>query len=190
MCLVYQVKTSCFFSTHQVNVWKATGIGENEVRNSQVLKWLLDYRGDHGQSNKIFKEFLKLLPSKFQSYSLERYSTIAECCPLGNQDNRIDIEIDAPDFLLFIEIKINAGEGEKQLQRYFEIAQAKAWRKDWLIVYLTKDGKLPKQYQDSDRYRGVSWLEVSKILNQYANGKDDNRGAWLVRQFADHVKGF
>ncbi|SUU23951.1 Uncharacterised protein [Acinetobacter haemolyticus] len=109
---------------------------------------------------------------------------------MGNQDNRIDIEIDAPDFLLFIEIKINAGEGEKQLQRYFEIAQAKAWRKDWLIVYLTKDGKLPKQYQDSDRYRGVSWLEVSKILNQYANGKDDNRGAWLVRQFADHVKGF
>ncbi|MCM1960590.1 PD-(D/E)XK nuclease family protein [Acinetobacter modestus] len=180
-----------------VNVWRAAGVGENEVRNSQVLKWLLDYRGDHGQGNKILVELLKLLellPQRFQNYSLERYSTIAECCPLGNQDNRIDIEIDAPDFLLFIEIKINAGEGKDQLQRYIDIANAKAKGRDWMIVYLTRDGKLPekyKLYKEQERLIGLSWKKLAEIFYGYAKDRDvNNRSVWLVSQFADHVKSF
>lgn len=180
-----------------VNVWKAAGLGENEVRNSQILKWLLDYRGDHGQGNKILVELLKLLellPQRFQNYSLERYSTIAECCPLGNQESRVDIEIDADEFLLFIEIKINATEGKDQLQRYIDIAQAKAKKRDWLVVYLTKDGKLPEKYQsykEQEKLIGLSWEKLAEIFYEYAKDRDvNNRSAWLVKQFADHIKTF
>lgn len=176
-----------------LNVWKAAGLGTKEVRNSPVLKWFLDCRGDHGQGNAILLMLLKLLPTRFHQYQPDNYSAIDECCPLGNLENRVDIEIDADEFLLFIEIKINATEGQDQLQRYIDIAQAKAKNRDWLVVYLTRDGTLPESYlnHDSKNLVGMSWSTISKLLYQYAKLADvNNRGAWLAEQFADHIKTF
>ena len=126
-----------------------------------------------------------------EKYQPKRYFTTEECCPLGNQESRVDIEIDADEFLLFIEIKINAMEGRDQLQRYIDIAQSKAKNRDWLIVYLTRDGKLPEKYNAHKNLQGMSWIEISKILFKYVKNVDvNNRSAWLVKQFADHIKNF
>lgn len=198
-------KLSCFFAEYDIaqqpiraakaqglalNVWTAAGLKRDEVRNSKVLKWFLDWRGDHGQGNQILVEFLKLLPQQLH-YQPDRYFATAECCPLGKQDNRVDIEIDADEFLLFIEIKIDATEGEDQLQRYIDIAKAKAGHRKWCIVYLTKDGKLPEKYQHQENLKGISWSDISKILYQYAKNADvNNRGAWLAKQFAEHIGNF
>ncbi|MFH7808048.1 PD-(D/E)XK nuclease family protein [Acinetobacter sp. BSP-153] len=176
----------------KLNIWQgAAGLKEDELRNCAVLKWFLDWRGDHGQENAILLEFLQLLPEQFRSFKPNRYQIIEECCPLGNQENRIDIEINSDEFLLFIEVKINAVEGQNQLQRYVNIARVKAANKKWLIVYLTKDGKLPQQYQNDDGVFGLSWLSVARQFKSYANiGAVNNRGAWLLSQFADHIKNF
>ena len=172
------------------NVWQAAGLGAKEVRNSQVLKWFLDWRGDHGQGNKVLVKFLKLLPEEFHCKP-ERYFSTAECCPLGKQDNRVDIEIDAQEFLLFIEVKINATEGEDQLQRYIDIVKAKAGNRNWHVVYLTKDGKLPEKYKNQGNLKGISWRKVTEKFTEYAEQEDiNNRGAWLAKQFADHIKTF
>jgi hypothetical protein len=45
---------------------------------------------------------------------------------LGQAENRVDLSIEGRDFLLIIEVKIDAGEGPVQLQRYDEILRAKA----------------------------------------------------------------
>ena len=173
-----------------LNAWKAAGLKDEEVRHSKVLKWFLDCRGDHGQGNEILLQLLKELPL-LEKYQPKRYFTTEECCPLGNQESRVDIEIDADEFLLFIEIKINAAEGKDQLQRYIDIAQAKAKKRYWLVVYLTRDGKLPEKYKAHKNLQGMSWMEVSKILFEYTKNSDvNNRSAWLVKQFADHVKDF
>ena len=173
-----------------VNVWQTAGLKNDEVRHSKVLKWFLDCRGDHGQGNAILLHLLKELPL-LEKYQPKRYFTTEECCPLGNQESRVDIEIDADEFLLFIEIKINAMEGRDQLQRYIDIAQSKAKNRDWLIVYLTRDGKLPEKYNAHKNLQGMSWIEISKILFKYVKNVDvNNRSAWLVKQFADHVKNF
>ncbi len=173
-----------------VNVWQTAGLKNDEVRHSKVLKWILDCRGDHGQGNAILLHLLKELPL-LEKYQPKRYFTTEECCPLGNQESRVDIEIDADEFLLFIEIKINAMEGRDQLQRYIDIAQSKAKNRDWLIVYLTRDGKLPEKYNAHKNLQGMSWIEISKILFKYVKNVDvNNRSAWLVKQFADHVKNF
>ncbi|MCU4582996.1 PD-(D/E)XK nuclease family protein [Acinetobacter gyllenbergii] len=201
-----------------LNVWKAAGLKKDEVKNGQVLKWFLDWRGDHGQENEILKMFLEILPEQFhppENQTLEEkknylmnYSVTAEshyfavndlCMDFGKEINdqsirknsRIDIEIDAKEFLLFIEVKINANEGKGQLQRYYDIAKKRAdGRKKWAIVYLTKDGKLPKEYSASE-YIGISWTRVSEKLSEYAEQEDiNNRGAWLAKQFADHIKSF
>ena len=174
-----------------LNVWQAAGLKADELRNCAVLKWFLDWRGDHGQENAILLEFLQLLPEQFRSFKPNKYQIIEECCPLGNQENRIDIEINSDEFLLFIEVKINAVEGQNQLQRYVNIARVKAANKKWLIVYLTKDGKLPQQYQNDDGVFGLSWLRVAKQFTSYANiSAANNRGTWLLSQFAGHIKNF
>ncbi|MDM1020914.1 PD-(D/E)XK nuclease family protein [Acinetobacter sp. VNK23] len=176
-----------------VNVWQTAGLKNEEVRHSKVLKWFLDCRGDHGQGNAILLQLLKELPV-LEKYQPQRYFATEECCPLGNQESRVDIEIDADEFLLFIEIKINATEGKDQLQRYIDIAQAKAKNRDWLIVYLTRDGKLPERYQSYEKDNKVialSWKKLSKVLYEYTKGKEvNNRSIWLVKQFADHIKTF
>ena len=173
-----------------VNVWQTAGLKNDEVRHSKVLKWILDCRGDHGQGNAILLHLLKELPL-LEKYQPKRYFTTEECCPLGNQESRVDIEIDADEFLLFIEIKINAMEGKDQLQRYIDIAEAKAKDRDWLIVYLTRNGKLPERYNAHKNLKGMSWMGISKILSEYTkNSEVNNRSAWLVKQFADHIKNF
>ena len=176
-----------------VNVWQIAGLKTDEVRHSKVLKWFLDCRGDHGQGNAILLHLLKELPL-MEKYQTKRYFTTEECCPLGNQESRVDIEIDADEFLLFIEIKINATEGKDQLQRYIDIAQAKAKNRDWLIVYLTRDGKLPekyKLYKEQERLIGLSWKKLAEIFYDYAKDRDvNNRSVWLLKQFADHIKKF
>ena len=173
------------------NVWQAAGLGSDEVRNSKVLKWLLDWRGDHGQGDKILRQFLQLLPENFKQLSLENYLTTAECCPLGDQESRVDIEIDADNFLLFIEIKINAIEGINQLQRYQQIAKAKAKNRPWLVVYLTKAGSLPINYQQQNGFMALSWKQVGKMLKNYEKTAHvDNRAAWLIHQFANHINTF
>lgn len=173
------------------NVWQVSSLRQDEVRNTKVLKWLLDCKGDHGQKNKILLDFLKLLPEKFHKHKPRTYFTIDESCPLGEQSNRVDIEIDAPEFLLFVEVKINALEGKEQLKRYSEIAEAKAKGKDKLVVYLTRDGKLPSAYQDDEIFFPLAWNSISNLLNQYADNQSyENRAAWLIKQFSKHIKSF
>ncbi|RPE27398.1 PD-(D/E)XK nuclease superfamily protein [Acinetobacter sp. BIGb0102] len=177
-----------------LNAWKVAGLKDEEVRHSKVLKWFLDCRGDHGRGNEILLQLLKELPV-LEKYQPKRYFTTEECCPLGNQESRVDIEIDADEFLLFIEIKINATEGKDQLQRYIDIAQAKAKKRDWLVVYLTREGKLPEKYkfyQEQKRLIGLSWKKLAEIFYEHVNENDDvnSRSVWLVKQFADHIKNF
>ncbi|WP_180189960.1 PD-(D/E)XK nuclease family protein [Acinetobacter sp. YH01009] len=175
-----------------LNVWKNSGLGSDEVRNSKVLKWFLDCSGDHGQGNKILLQFLKLLEAPFCDFQSEFYSTIEECCPLGNLESRVDIEIDALEFLLFIEIKIHANESFQQLERYRGIAKKKAAGRPWLVVYLTKDGNLPTDYLDNaEGLRGLSWGRMAKAFKKYVNSQNlNNRSLWLLSQFADHTKTF
>ncbi|WP_291352671.1 PD-(D/E)XK nuclease family protein [Acinetobacter sp. UBA3106] len=200
-----------------LNVWKSAGLSTDEVRNSKVLKWFLDCRGDHGQGNAILLQLLQLLPPRFHEYYPKFYSAVAECCPLGNLENRVDIEIDAPEFLLFIEVKIYANEGADQLKRYYRDAllKTKNLKKDWAIIYLTKTGYLsstedeikgkllldheditnvihdPLDKYETKRLIPMSWLKISKLFDQYSKQADvNNRGAWLAKQFADHIKTF
>ena len=58
-------------------------------------------------------------------------------------------------------------------------------------VDLYKDGKLPEKYQHQENLKGISWSDISKILYQYAKNADvNNRGAWLAKQFAEHIGNF
>ena len=174
-----------------VNVWQTAGLKHDEVRNSKVLQWFLNPNGNHGQSDALLKQFITLLPIEFQNLDTQSSRVIAESCPLGEGTERVDIEVDAQHFLLFIEIKINAYEGQEQLNRYLNIAQRKAQNRPWLVVYLTNQPQLPVMHRNKQNLIAISWQQVAKAFLQYSKqAETHNRSAWLVQQFAEHIQAF
>lgn len=174
-----------------VNVWQTAGLKHDEVRNSKVLQWFLNPNGNHGQADALLKQFITLLPIEFQNLDTQNSRVIAESCPLGENTERVDIEIDAQHFLLFIEIKINAYEGQEQLNRYLSIAQRKAQNRPWLVVYLTNQSQLPVMHRNKQNLIAISWQQVAKVFLQYSKqAETHNRSAWLAQQFAEHIQAF
>lgn len=173
-----------------VNVWETAGLKRDEVRNSKVLSWCLNPRANHGQKDIFLKQFLSLLPEQFSEPSCIDSHVIAESCILGNQSDRVDIEIESDQFLLIIEVKIDAPEGPEQLARYLHAAQVKAKMKDWAVIYLTKEGKLPEEYKKRQNIFALSWRQIAEKFMQLPLGPScgiNNRGIWLVQQFALHI---
>ena len=96
----------------RANAWRAAGVGKDEMRNSAVLRWLLDGFEDHGQGAAILVAILRQLKRTdlAELASVHPYWTRVEACPFGEQESRIDIEIESPRFLIFIEFKVRATE--------------------------------------------------------------------------------
>lgn len=181
------------------NVWRAAGLKRDELRNSAVLAWLLDRHGDHGQGSAILERLLQLLPTYFPNLDKEfpnaknaegNYWTYTESCPLGEKENRVDIEIDGREFLLFIEVKIGAQETNKQLDRYLGIGSYKAQGRPWGVLYLTRDGHLPDRFADEHpELVPIKWKWVASILEAYTKGQS-SFASHFIRQFADHIRTF
>lgn len=176
-----------------VNVWETAGLKQDEVRNSKVLSWCLNPKGNHGQKAIYLQKFLSLLPKPFSNLPCSDSHVVAESCILGDRSERVDIEIESKEFLFIIEVKINASEGEEQLARYLQVAKAKAKDKLYKVIYLTKNGKLPDQYKGNENLIALSWKQLAKEFMKMPNhisSSDGNRGVWLIQQFAQNINQF
>ncbi|HHQ6617133.1 TPA: PD-(D/E)XK nuclease family protein [Serratia fonticola] len=152
------------------NPWVVAGLERKELPNASVLTWLLDPSGSHGLGSKPLKALLSLLidcgadtfPLDYQAWC----GIAKEIIPTGNQQNRVDIEIDADTFYLLIEVKINAGEQQDQLQRYQHEAISRAGKRPWAILFLTPQGRPPSS-GDCDLTRhllSLSWHQLASHL--------------------------
>lgn len=126
------------------NVWKMARLGRQELRNADLLKRLLDPRGSHGLGTLPLAGLFDALEG---SASCPRPADLARCTvgvehrPLNSDRDRVDLVVDHPELLLFVEIKIDAPEGPRQLERYAEAAEQEArftGRTGWRVAYLTR----------------------------------------------------
>ena len=87
-------------------------------------------------------------------------------------DGRIDFVLESPRFVVCIEMKISAGDGPRQLERYESFCKSR--RKEYLIYYLTPFGNEPSEQSigkmDTAKLRRISfrneilsWLEKCLI---------------------------
>ncbi|MDX9834945.1 MAG: PD-(D/E)XK nuclease family protein [Desulfobulbus sp.] len=133
--------------------WSAASLKHNEVRNTTVLEHLgWDCRVSSSCRVRV------------------------ESHPDGDRSNRVDIEIKDRSFYLIIEVKIYAPEGEKQLQRYCDIALAA--RRNGVrrcgFIFLTPQGRPPVSGQTNPAGGGrspeqiipipISWKETAALL--------------------------
>jgi len=181
------------------NIWRTVGLGHDELRNSQVLSWMLDRFGDHGQGSAVLESIIDTA-SKQRPVSQQvcvtakdvrenNYWTRIESLPLGALESRVDIEIESPTFLIFIEVKIRAPETGDQLKRYVDLAREKACGRPTMVIFLTPDGRLPIDTNLHCEISLFSWKEVASILEKHISGDLENSfTGHIFRQFADHAR--
>jgi hypothetical protein len=128
-----------------LNVWSAAGLKRDEVRNTAVLASLLDPQSYPEAGPDFLWAFLQRAThsgtaSLLQEAEVRRgYTVRTEEYPLGQADSRVDLSIEGHNFLLMIEVKIDADEGTAQLSRYDDVLRkkARALGKRPALIYLS-----------------------------------------------------
>jgi hypothetical protein len=178
----------------KVNIWRAAGLGTDEVRNTRVLAWLLDRFEDHGQGSSVLESLIDRVNSRCGATGVDAsvvrnssYWTRTESRPLSSLESRVDIEIESDSFLIFVEVKIYAGETGDQLDRYAELIRRKAGQhKPTLVLFLTPNGRRPDNAVLN--VVPIFWRDVAAIL--YEHAAHESFAASAIRQFADHIMTF
>ena len=174
------------------NIFSITKIERREVdTHSAMIAELLNPRGRHGQDDKFLIQFLKTVIPECEFSETNSASVFKE--KSFNSLGRVDILIILDDHVFVIENKIDAEDGEKQLERYKKILETYNNKKRHLI-YLTIDGSEAEKYSlgsvKDNEYRRISyenhilnWLdsciEISNTLPKLE---------YALRQYQDIIK--
>jgi hypothetical protein len=159
------------------------------VRTARVLTWLLNPQGSHGAGDAYLQAlWAEIGGERLLNFVLQDpQRTLRENYPLGDQENRVDVEVIGRNFLLFIEVKIDAVEGINQVARYTALAAQKAaslGRQNWAVLYLSE--RAPEQQTERCLY--LRWRNVAQAIKSAARRLDTNDfGTKAALHFARHV---
>lgn len=135
-----QKKTGGYF-----NVFEITNIAYDEVRICRFLFDLLNPKGSHYQGDTYLKllfieDVLQLdLPLQEQRQTSVYREFLIE------NNRRIDLVIQSPNYFIPIEVKIFAGDQENQCADYLKVAKSSN------VYYLSRFGDLPSDYSSFEK---------------------------------------
>jgi len=151
----------------QFNIFEAIGMQKQEVRHSTFLAFLLDPQQPHGLGDDFLKKFLQraLLRtgnvatpvSAVSLHLMDLDHTVVE-----RERSNIDVLLlnEAAQLAVIIENKVETGEHDNQLERYYQIIQRQYPGWDILALYLTIDGSLPSH----SSYLPLSYANVAAVV--------------------------
>lgn len=175
-----------------IDVWSVAGLGRNEVRTARVLTWLLDPGGSHGAGDAYLIEIWNRIDGTRKAGFLLRdvQGAVRESYPLGNGDHRVDIQITGANFLLFLEVKIDALETKRdQVASYAQLAATKAAslrKQHCAVLYLSETSP-----SDPKNCIQLRWADVSRAIKSVArNLGAETFSTRLALLFAAHVGRF
>ncbi len=165
-----EYETSIVKQGKNFNIFKTINVTTDEVRlHSRFLAELLNPLGSHGQENFFlnkFKNHIQPLLEKGKNTNASHKNLVAsnsifsiksvvkiEYTPPkkleSEKNSRLDILIESSDGkkAIIIENKIYADEGLTQLKRYKQFGENKYGSGNFILLYLTLDGKISK-YDD------------------------------------------
>jgi hypothetical protein len=116
------------------------------------------------------------------------YRVVTELTPLGDQADRVDLVVETGRCLVGIEVKIDAGVGEQQLERYLASIERRAALQNLTphVVFLAPfPSRTPKA-------RSTSWRDVARAADLAAKCKPSERTflQQLITSFGAHVRTF
>lgn len=130
------------------NVFEVLGVERREVRHSAFLANLLNPKGSHRQGAVFLEHFLNLEPRLADSSDygeLYDFQVITEAATNAN-DGRIDISLKNEGYAIIIENKIDAEDGDGQLNKYYWDAIKEGFAPEQIkLIYLTLYGEPPNK---------------------------------------------
>lgn len=172
------------------NIWHVSGLKRSEVRVSAALAnlWQESFAGI--RSKTFLAEYLGIaLPNVDWQVELARgYQVDTEICPLGEVGDRVDIIIRTEDHLIAVEVKIDAGLGNMQLERYRDsLERSGAYQsRQSHVVFLAPFAASVERVADT------SWSDIATAAECAAGLPVRDRGftARIIAMFGDYVKTF
>lgn len=171
-----------------INPWALAKLGQNEVRNAASLAGLLMIEFGGETSLRFAAGYLSsAFPDVEWSKELgEGYRVATEVCVLGEIDDRVDLVIETSSYLIGIEVKIRAGLGRNQLERYSSAISLRAelQKLNPLVILLA-----PFRAKTS-AVASTSWSDVSRAALAAAREKVAERTfvQHLIASFGEHAR--
>lgn len=135
------------------NIFHILGVSHYENTHSTILAELLNPEGTHGLHNSFLKLFLDIN----QIEGFDSRNALVRTEVAVSEYGRIDILIESSNWAVIIENKFYAKDQPEQLKRYNEYAIGKYGVGNYMILYLTPDGR----YASDDSGRGVDYRCIS-----------------------------
>ena len=178
------------------NVFKVMRINKKEVEMCRVLSDLLDPKGLHYQGNTYLKLFMDMVVNPLIGKTITLNPVKTKVTPeYSTEEGRfIDIVISDGAVFIPIEVKIYAGEQEKQLSDYAAFSKKMNAGSDFIpVLFLTPDGRESNE-ATKDSYISASFEKhiipwLVKCLNLEETGKAPPVRE-VLKQFIKSVKSF
>ena len=176
-------------SLRALNIFEAISMVRQEIRHSRFLAFLLDPSKPHGLGDIFLKKFLReALSGHPADISLLTIAlTDFDDCSVYCERDHFDITIEIPKLkiLLVIENKIDASEGDEQLNNYKNKANKKYPGYKFVGLFLTPSG-----YSGDDQDWGnLSYEAVVKCLNDLKDFiPEDSDISILIRHYTQLIE--
>lgn len=162
-----------------LNIFRAMAIGRNEIKSCRILAWLLDAGVSHGQGARFLRCLLRQQPQGEkgrcpETLADERYAVRREV--QLDASSRVDITVTGQTIRLLLEVKIDAVQGDTQLERYWKESE-RAHDLKIFGLYLTRSEDEPPPGQHG--FRPISWEMVARALRCFS-GQTEEQDARLV----------
>ncbi len=174
-----------------ISLFGAIHYGRLEIAHTHVLAWLLNPFKEHGFEATLLKALLAHLcrPSILSSVQLEK---IQSEYPIDN--GRIDVvaqgkskgqEGSWDDWLLVIEAKVDANEGEQQLRKYDKWIRKNRHGRAVFRVFLTAEGRKPET--SDEEWMPMSFLHLACIFRAVYKSLEHQPGYHFLRYYLTGV---
>jgi hypothetical protein len=111
-----------------------------EPAHSRLLGYFLDRRRVPGLAEPLLEAVLAMIDVPAEAVDDDRITAAVVSTEVVIPGGRVDLKIESPTLLAFIEIKVDAAEGPSQLQRYRTALDARAGARAKVLAFLTMPG--------------------------------------------------
>jgi hypothetical protein len=154
-----------------ISLFRTMDYGRLETAHTRTLAWLLNPDAEHGFRSKLLEAFLARLTGQDQFDRIQVERVVSEC-PVDGAAGKGRCDVVAQGQLerrgrrslwtLVIEAKVDAWEGEVQLDKYDGWLRAHAADGEIYRVFITPDGRNPDT--GGDKWMSLSFLDLAQAF--------------------------
>ena len=179
-------------SVMDFNIFEITGLGNQEIKHSNTLAWLFG-DNEHELKYQILERFLKFTLKNSNNTS-ESYENLEKYLKIQEKNIRVFRESDNIDllvidenskFIITIENKVEADEGEEQLLNYRKFIDDKYKDFKRIYIFLTKDGRLPKDKSEQSQWLIMAGDSIERSLK---NNNSPQKANIILSSYVDLLK--